>query len=74
MPLYDFACKACSHVQEELIRAKDEQIVFCAKCGYTMEKQLSVPAVIKPYGDEGQAKKAIDAIVKKDKQTKIYSR
>lgn len=74
MPLYDYRCKACEHEQEELMKANDETIVFCPICNYVMTRQIGIPAVLKPYGDEGQAKKAIEAIVKKDKQTKIYSR
>ena len=44
MPLYEYACPACSERCELLVRNASEQ-PSCPKCGSTrLEKLLSVPA------------------------------
>lgn len=46
MPLRDFRCEACGHLQEELIRGPaDEEGLRCACCGgASLSRQLSAPA------------------------------
>ena len=41
MPIHEYACRACSHEFEALVRAADTPA--CASCGSTdLEKKLSV--------------------------------
>ena len=59
MPIYDFACKTCSHKFEALVRKKTP---VCPKCqGADLEKLLSLP-VVRSAGTHAktmaQAKKA----------------
>jgi len=44
MPIYDFKCRACGHVFEELVRLG--QTPPCPSCGGSeLEKLVSIPAV-----------------------------
>jgi len=41
MPIYEFRCKTCSHVFEELIiRSTDKEEISCPKCGTPRVDQL----------------------------------
>ena len=40
MPIYDFECEECGHVQEELILTKDD-IPKCMECGNDMKRIMS---------------------------------
>ena len=49
MPLYDFKCEECDHVEEVLLRnvdAKDEYPKECPKCGEKecMKRQIGTSA------------------------------
>jgi len=48
MPLRDYLCEHCGHLQEELIRRpEDEQGLACGECGSTqLSRQLSAPAAV----------------------------
>ena len=44
MPIYEYACRACNHRFEALVRASDTPV--CAACGSRdLERLISVPAV-----------------------------
>lgn len=45
MPLYEYACEACSHRFEKIQKFSDEPIKVCPKCGGPVEKLLSSPAI-----------------------------
>ena len=48
MPIYEYACRACKHEFEALVRASDTP--QCASCGSKdLQKKLSTPATEK-YG------------------------
>lgn len=43
MPLYDYLCRDCQHVFEELVQG--DEVVVCPACqGSAVERLLSVPA------------------------------
>ena len=41
MPLYEYACRKCSHVFEELVRTGD--VPTCPKCGASALERLLSP-------------------------------
>ncbi len=45
MPLYEYQCDACSHRFEVIQKFSDSPIETCPKCGGTVRKLLSSPAV-----------------------------
>ncbi|MDE7241946.1 zinc ribbon domain-containing protein [Desulfovibrio sp.] len=48
MPMFEFCCRACGEVFEELLRAGDTAAPACPKCGAAeTERRLSVPAPLK---------------------------
>ena len=48
MPMFEFCCRACGEVFEELLRAGDTATPVCPKCGAAeTERCLSVPAPLK---------------------------
>ena len=48
MPMFEYACRACGHQFEALVRASDQPA--CASCGsQDLEKKVSAPATEK-YG------------------------
>ena len=48
MPMFEFCCRACGEVFEELLRAGETTAPACPKCGSTgTERRLSVPAPLK---------------------------
>jgi putative FmdB family regulatory protein len=50
MPLYEYECRQCEHVFEELVFG--DEPVACPKCqGRTLDKLLSVPA--RPQVEDG---------------------
>jgi len=55
MPIYEYACKKCDRVFEELIvRKSDEADVKCPACdGRRVEKVMSRPAAVAGGGDGG---------------------
>lgn len=46
MPIFDYACPACGHQFEHLVRApRDQHDLHCPACGRAgVQRQLSVPA------------------------------
>ena len=45
MPLYEYHCDACAHRFEVIQQYKDAPIDVCPKCGGTVKKLLSSPAI-----------------------------
>jgi putative FmdB family regulatory protein len=45
MPLYEYECDACGHRFEVIQKFSDAPIETCAKCGGTVRKLLSSPAI-----------------------------
>lgn len=46
MPLYDYKCNNCDHIEEIVVKYKDSESVFyCSECDSILEKQLSAPVV-----------------------------
>jgi putative FmdB family regulatory protein len=45
MPLYEYQCDACAHRFEVIQRFSDPPIEVCPKCGGTVKKLLSSPAI-----------------------------
>jgi len=46
MPLFDYGCTACGHVEEVLQKRTDPAPATCPKCGAegTMTKEMSLPS------------------------------
>ena len=55
MPLYDYECRNCGHVVEVLHGINDPGPTACERCGGTMRKLLSAPAIV--FKGSGWAKK-----------------
>jgi putative FmdB family regulatory protein len=45
MPLYEYQCDACDHRFEVIQKFSDAPIAVCPKCGGTVKKLLSSPAI-----------------------------
>lgn len=45
MPLYEYQCDACNHRFEVIQKYSDAPIETCPKCGSTVRKLLSSPAI-----------------------------
>jgi putative FmdB family regulatory protein len=45
MPLYEYQCDACAHRFEVIQKFSDAPIEVCPKCGGTVHKLLSSPAI-----------------------------
>jgi putative FmdB family regulatory protein len=45
MPLYEYQCDACAHRFEVIQKFSDAPIDVCPKCGGTVQKLLSSPAI-----------------------------
>lgn len=45
MPLYDFGCSKCGHTCQRLCSFKESERAVKCKCGATMKKKVSLPAV-----------------------------
>lgn len=45
MPLYEYQCDACAHRFEVIQKFSDAPIEVCPKCGGTVKKLLSSPAI-----------------------------
>jgi putative FmdB family regulatory protein len=45
MPLYEYQCDACAHRFEVIQKFSDPPIEVCPKCGGTVGKLLSSPAI-----------------------------
>jgi putative FmdB family regulatory protein len=45
MPLYEYQCDACGHRFEVIQKYSDAPIETCPKCGGTVHKLLSSPAI-----------------------------
>ena len=45
MPLYEYQCDACTHRFEVIQQYKDAPIDICPKCGGTVKKLFSSPAI-----------------------------
>jgi putative FmdB family regulatory protein len=64
MPLYEYQCEACSHRFEVIQKYSDAPIDTCPKCGGTVGKLLSSPAIqfkgsgfyLTDYGRSGSSK------------------
>ena len=63
MPLYEYQCDACAHRFEVIQKFSDPPIDVCPKCGGTVKKLLSSPAIqfkgtgwyITDYSQKGKA-------------------
>lgn len=63
MPMYDYKCPKCGHIEEELVPAdeRDTIEIQCDSCHLRMKPQLSAPALkfrgsgfhITDYGKRG---------------------
>lgn len=48
MPMFEFGCRACGEVFEELVRGGEAPAPACPKCGSgDTERRLSAPAPLK---------------------------
>jgi putative FmdB family regulatory protein len=45
MPLYEYRCDACTHLFEVIQKFSDAHIAICPKCGGSVQKLLSSPAI-----------------------------
>jgi putative FmdB family regulatory protein len=45
MPLYEYQCEACEHRFEVIQKFSDSPIETCQRCGGTVRKLLSSPAI-----------------------------
>ena len=45
MPLYEYACDACDHRFEVILKFSDPPVEVCPKCGGRVRKLLSSPAI-----------------------------
>lgn len=45
MPLYEYECTACHKRTEKIQKFSDPEITICPKCGGTLERVLSAPAI-----------------------------
>ena len=45
MPLYEYECDACAHRFERIQKFSDPLVDVCPKCGGTVRKLLSSPAI-----------------------------
>ena len=45
MPLYEYQCEACGHRFEVIQKFSDAPVETCDKCGGTVRKLLSSPAI-----------------------------
>ena len=45
MPVYEYACRACSAVEEHLLRLGEEWAEPCAECGGELRRKFSRVAV-----------------------------
>ena len=45
MPLYEYECGACAHRFERIQKFSDPLVDVCPKCGGTVRKLLSSPAI-----------------------------
>ena len=76
MPLYEYQCDACAHRFEVIQQYKDAPIDVCPKCGGTVKKLLSSPAI--QFKGSGfyitdYARKGSDSATTKSGETKADS-
>ena len=45
MPLYEYECTACHKRTEKIQKFSDPEITVCPKCGGSLERVLSAPAI-----------------------------
>ena len=45
MPLYEYLCDACDHKYEKIQKFSDPLDTICPKCGGTVHKMMSSPAI-----------------------------
>lgn len=55
MPVYDYACRNCGHRVEVLHGVNDPGPTACERCGGSMRKLLSAPAIV--FKGSGWARK-----------------
>ena len=78
MPLYEYQCDACSHRFEVIQKYSDSPIDVCPKCGGTVRKLLSSPAIqfkgsgwyITDYARSGKTDSGSAASAKAEKSEK----
>ena len=58
MPFFDWRCKNCGHVFEEMVPMRDAVNPACPKCGALTEKLVSIPSRAKVPGGTGASKRA----------------
>ncbi len=48
MPIYEYQCKSCGKISEELVQGfSSSKIPKCPDCGRVMERRLSSPNLVK---------------------------
>ena len=52
MPIYDYKCPKCGHVEKDQIKKMDEKTMKCPKCGADMERMVG--AGIFRFGRRGK--------------------
>ena len=63
MPLYEYQCKKCKHLFEQIQKFSDKPVKKCPKCGGPLEKLISTSSVqfkgsgwyVSDYGRKGSA-------------------
>lgn len=45
MPLYEYHCSDCENTFEVIQKFSDPELTICSKCGGTVQKVLSAPAI-----------------------------
>jgi len=78
MPLYEYQCDACDHRFEVIQKYSDSPIDVCPKCGGTVRKLLSSPAIqfkgsgwyITDYARSGKTDSGSTASAKAEKSEK----
>jgi len=44
MPFFDYLCKTCEHIEENVLVKKFDEVNHCEKCGTELKRLLSTPA------------------------------
>lgn len=45
MPIYDYRCDVCGHIDEQYKKFENSSDDICSKCGSISSRQLSAPAI-----------------------------
>jgi len=52
VPIYNFKCKKCGHIEKDVIVRMNTKTIKCPKCGSVMERQIS--AGVFRFGKKGK--------------------